>query len=253
MERLFFERKGNHIELTPEGHLFLQYTEKLIRIYAEMSNAFSSSSSGLPSSIKLGTSTTIGQYIVPKITAALKKEYPDFRMDLICGNTKKIQELVCAGQIDFGIVEGENQDTRLHYEKFAKDELVLVTNANNKDVKDTIDIEQTKHLPFVEREPGSGTLEVIRKALLKKGINSLNITSVLGSTESIKSYLTYSRHFAFLSIHAIGQQLLQNQLRIIEIDGFCIERWFYFMSRQGFQSKTNQKLQNLFLKHYNQK
>ncbi|MDT0678651.1 LysR substrate-binding domain-containing protein [Autumnicola musiva] len=174
-------------------------------------------------------------------------------MNLICGNTGKIQELVRSGQIDFGIVEGENHDTRLHYEKFVKDELVLVTNANNKEIQDTINIEQIKHLPFVEREPGSGTQEVIKNALAKQEIHSLKITSVLGSTESIKSYLTYSSHFAFLSIHAISHQLLENQLRIIEIDGFSINRWFYFMSRQGFQSKTNQKIQNLFLEQYNQK
>ncbi|MDT0678652.1 LysR family transcriptional regulator [Autumnicola musiva] len=77
--KAFFERKGNHKELTPEGHLFLDYTDKLINIYAEMSNAFSSFTNSLPSSVKLGASTTIGQYIVPRITAGLKKKIPQFQ------------------------------------------------------------------------------------------------------------------------------------------------------------------------------
>lgn len=158
-----------------------------------------------------------------------------------------------SGQIDFGIVEGQNHDTRLQYEKFVKYELVLATSAGNKEISDTIHIQQVKHLPFVEREAGSGTLEVTRKALYRKGINSLKVTSVLGSTESIKSYLTHSSHFAFLSIHSITRQLLENQLRVIEIEGFTMDRWFYFVSRQGFQSALNKKLQQLFLQHYNQR
>ncbi|TVZ26885.1 DNA-binding transcriptional LysR family regulator [Gillisia sp. Hel_I_86] len=251
--KAFFDRKGNHIELTTNGMLFLEYAEQLLRLYAEMENTFSASSEVLPTSVRLGASTTIGQYIIPKITAGLKKEYPNFNLHLICGNTGKIQELVLSGQMDLGIVEGENHDTRLQYEKFVKDELVLVTNANNKNIKGSISIEQLKDLAFVEREPGSGTLEVINNALAKNGIESLHITSVLGSTESIKSYLSHTNHFAFLSIHAISAQLMENQLRIIEVDGLTIERWFYFMSRQGYQSKVNQKLQDLFLEQYNKK
>lgn len=209
-EKALFGRKGNHIELTPEGELFMVYTEKLLSIYAEMSIAFNSSTEGLPTSIKLAASTTIGQYIVPKIAAGLKKVYPDFIIVLICMNTSKIQDLVRSGQIDFGILAGENHDTRLNYEKLVKDELVLVTNANTKEIADTIELDQIKHLPFVEREPGYGTLEVIKNSLAKRGINMLNIISILGSTESMKSYLSYSNHFAFLSIHAINHQLTQN-------------------------------------------
>lgn len=251
--KAFFERKGNHIKLTTDGSLFLEYTKQLLAIYNEMSNVFTASSEMLPSSVKLAASTTIAQYIVPKIIANIYKDYPEFNLHLISGNTEKIEELVYSGQIDLGIVEGENHDTRLQYEKFVKDELVLVTNANNKNIKDSITIEQLKDLLFVEREPGSGTLEVIKNALTKNGIDSIHITSVLGSTESIKSYLTYTNHFAFISIHAISNQLLENHLRIIEVDGLTIERWFYFMSRQGYQSKVNQKLQKLFLEQYNKK
>lgn len=249
--KAFFERKGNYIELTPEGSLFLQYVEKLLGIHAEMSNFFNSSHKEIPRSIRLGASTTIGQYIVPNITANLQKTYPDFKMNLLCGNTEEIQKLILSTQIDFGIVEGENHNTRLQYEKFINDELVLTTSANNKEIDDTIDIEQIKHLKFVERESGSGSREVIRNALAHKGIKSINVISILGSTESIKSYLTYTNHFAFLSIHAIKHQLMENQLRIIDIDNLSIERWFYFISRQGFQSHINQKIQNLFRNHYN--
>src|SRR5699024_10214328 len=106
-----------------------------------------------------------------------------------------------------------------------------VTNAKNTvDVGDSIVIDELKTLPYVEREPGSGTREVIGNALKKHGIDRLSSHSVLGSTESIKSFLYHTNHFAFISIHAVNRDLLENRLRLIDIEGVEIERWFYFIT-----------------------
>ncbi len=252
--KAFFLRQGNSIELTDEGRLFLDYTERLLDIYAALADEFLTENAKLPSLVKIGASTTIGHYVIPRIAASIQKDYPEVRFNLVCGNTDEIQHQILNAQLNFGIVEGDNHNTRLHYEPFVKDELVLVTNSKNKKfVPDSIDITKLHGLSFVGREPGSGTREVIANALGKHTLEPLNIDTVLGSTESIKSYLQYSDHFAFLSIHAIDQELLEGKLRVVEIEGLAIERWFYFVNRQGYQSKTNQKLQNLLLEGYNKK
>lgn len=248
--KAFFERKGNYIELTPDGELFLRYADKLIDIYNELEDVFRHDEN-LPNIIKLGASSTIGQYIIPKLVASIKEDYPDLKINLICGNTEEIQRLVLSGQLDFGIVEGQNHSNRLQYSKFIEDELVLVTNAKNGKYPESIKIDIIKELPFVEREIGSGTLEVIKNALRKEKIYSRSIDSTLGSTESIKSFLTYSDHYAFLSIHAITQQLMVNKLRILDIVDFKINRWFYFVAKQGYRPTFKKKFQNLLLKHYN--
>ena len=251
-EKAFFLRQGNSIELTDDGHIFLNYAEKLLELYAEMANELSVESGTLPSRLQLGASTTIGQYVIPKIAASLQKDHADFRFELLCGNTEKIQNLILNRQLDFGIVEGENHNTRLHYEPFVKDELVLVTNpGNHKALQDIVSPAQLQKFSFVERENGSGTRQVIENALKKSGVQPLNIRAILGSTESIKSYLRHSDHFAFLSVHSIDEELLDGQLRIIEVENLTIERRFYFVSRQGYHSRINQKLQNLFTRGYN--
>lgn len=252
--KAFFLRQGNHIELTSAGELFLSYTEKLLRLYEELSDEVSDRNIKFPQELKLGASTTIAHYIIPKLAAQLQTKIPGLKFNLSTGNTEEIQRLILTGQLNFGIVEGENHNTRLHYEKFVKDELVLVTNAKNKmAIGNSISLDQLKSLSFIERESGSGTRQVIDSALKKQKINARSIHSIFGSTESIKSYLRYANQYAFLSVHAIGQELLENRLRLIEIDDFRIERWFYFVARQGFYSHTNQKIKNHFLKSYNQK
>ncbi|MDT7827505.1 LysR family transcriptional regulator [Pricia sp. S334] len=252
--KAFFLRQGNTIELTAEGRVFLEYTEKLLDTYAAMADEFSSDGHKLPSQVKIGASTTIGQYVLPKIMAKIQKNHPAIQFNLICGNTDKIQSLILDGQLDFGIVEGDNHNTRLHYEVFVKDELVLVTGTGNDKVKtETTDTAHLQELPFVGRELGSGTREVIANTLARQNAGPLNIQSVLGSTESIKSYVQYSDRYAFLPIHAIDQELLDGKLRVIDVEGLSIERWFYFVNRQGYQSKIDKKLQQLLVEWYNKR
>ena len=251
--KALFVRQGNHIDLTADGKVFLNYANKLLALYAEMEDVFSGESQELPTQLKIGASTTIGQYVIPSIVADIQKDNSEFHFQLICGNTEDIQNQLLLEKIDFAIVEGENHNNRLHYDRFVKDELVLVTSTTKNDSLDAINLKDLLELSFVEREIGSGTREVVNIALKQMGIKSLNVIASLGSTESIKSYLRNSNHFAFLSIHSIHSELLSNELRIVEVRDLEILRWFYFVSRQGYQSKTASKIQNLFLRGYNQK
>lgn len=248
--KAFFLREGNSITLTAEGKIFLDYAENLLKIFAKMTQEFSSENPNFPNHIKIGASTTIAQYVIPGIAASLQNVHRDLNFNLISGNTGDIQQLILNGQLDFGIIEGENQNTRLQYEPFVEDELVLVTSVKNQAIGESISIAQLSKLEFVEREPGSGTREVIANALKKYHIPTLNVKATLGSTEGIKSYLRQSRHFAFLSIHAINREILDGHLKVIEVKELSISRWFNFVSRQGFQSQLNQKLKNIFLEEY---
>ena len=85
------------------------------------------------------------------------------------------------------------------------------------------------------REQGSGTLEVIERALADKGISlsELNIELSISATEAIKSYLKSSPSCcALLSVSALHDELRSGELKIIDIDGMEIVR-FSFVSRQG--------------------
>lgn len=91
-----------------------------------------------------------------------------------------------------------------------QDELVLVTSAGNRALgRDGMCAADLTSVPLVIRETGSGTLDVVERALAAKGLSlrSLNIEMQLGSTESIKHYLYDSGAAAFLSVQAIREEL----------------------------------------------
>src|SRR5699024_8713265 len=146
--------------------------------------------------------------------AALEKKEPKLQIHLMIGNTDKIQDQLLNKELDMGIVEGNKHHPRLTYQKFIKDELVLVTGDRNlSKAPNPITAEQLQHLPFIEREYGSGTREVITDAFKKQAVTPPESSIILGSTESIKSYLPHSDSYAFLSIHTVRNELLDQRLQ----------------------------------------
>ena len=109
-------------------------------------------------------------------------------------------------------------------------------------------------MPLLIRETGSGTLDVVAYALKPFDLtfSQLNVEMDLGSTEAIKTYLRNSTCMAFLSVHSVSTELSNNIFQIVDVEGLQIERFFYFIERQG----TSEQLANLFMQfanHYNLK
>lgn len=248
----FFIRKRNSIELTDDGKVFLIYANRILSIYDEMEQQFLNLKDALPEKIHFGVSTTVATYIIPKIIAKFRTQYPQVHFEITSGNSEEIESLILNEHLNFGITEGKHSNKQLHFNKFIKDEIVLVTNVQNTSLKNN-SINQTtlEELPLIEREIGSGTRDVIHNILKENKITNLNIILYLNSTEAIKNYLYHSNSYAFLSINAISDDLINNKLKIIDIKDISMERWFYFVSRTGYNSKVMDYFEKFVRSNYN--
>lgn len=257
LQTRLFNRKGSTISLTPSGEVLLRYAEQIFKLYAHLENELAELNNVAGGHLMVGASTTVAQYVLPRILALFKKTYPSIEIRLINGNSEFIEQQIIAEKIDIGLVEGISHYPQINYESFVKDELVLVARTNNKFLprKEQIKAAQLRTVPLALREQGSGTLEVIQKALGDAGIpfRELNVQIYLDSTESIKEYLLYADCAAFLSIHSITKELQQNQLSIIEIEGTEIYRDFQFVQLHGQSQKLTDVFKRFCQNHYNLK
>lgn len=238
-----FERAGHRVSLTAAGEVFLKRTEEILESYRLLSLDMNLQSGRFSGVLRIGASTTISQYVIPQIVASFIGRFPDIRLTMFSGNSQEIEHELANHRIDLGLVESSSRHTGFRYGHVAKDELVLVTGAKNR-VKDEITIEELVNLPLVVRESGSGTLEVIEKALSERGVKSsqLNVLLQLGSTEGIKSFLANSASaYAFISIAALTKELLAGTLKVVEIEGLTMPREFAFVALQGAQNELAEK------------
>ncbi|TYB75963.1 LysR family transcriptional regulator [Bizionia saleffrena] len=247
----FFLRHRNSIELTDNGKVFLEYVNKILNIFSEIDNQFLNEKEALPKDITFGVSSTLATYIIPKIIANFRVHYPETRFKIKSGNSEDIEVLLLNQNLDFGITEGKESHKKLQFKPFLKDEIVLVTNANNTAFKNgVITLEILQQLPIIEREFGSGTRNIIYEFLNKKGITALNTVVTLNSTEAIKNYLYNSDNYALISINAVTEDLKNNKLRIIDISDLTMERWFHFVCRTGYQSKVMDSVEKFIRNNY---
>lgn len=242
-----FDRNGTKIKLTSAGEMLLQYAEQIFEVYRHLEidlNALASKHGG---KLRIGASTTVAQYVLPPVMAAFHEKFKEVHITLETGNTEKIEQLLLQRNIDLGIIEGHSKSAGIKYSTFLNDEIVLVANSKSELAKrSAINAQELYDIPLLMREHGSGTLDVINHALKENGINPalLKEEMQLSSTESIKMYLLNSQCASFLSIHSVLKELENNELAIVDMQNFNIERNFNFIQPQG----QNDQLVELFIK-----
>lgn len=249
-----FERRGNKVLLSPAGKILLNHTESLQEIYRQIEFDLSQLNHSLKGVLHVGSSTSITLYVLPPLLARFHQLHQEIRVELLNGNTEQIEQALLDKKIEVGVIEGKSKRREIHYTPFLKDEIVLVCSSKNPLAKkEEIKPEELKNLSFLLREPGSGTLEVITDALKQKGMRlaDLHVEMQLGSTEAIKSYLQHSGCVAFLSLHAIRNELENGTIKILAIKKFMIHRNFYFITPQGQEGGLPALLIRFLIQNHN--
>ncbi|MGN6672392.1 MAG: LysR family transcriptional regulator, partial [Thermomicrobiales bacterium] len=80
LERYFgvalFERAGRNVRLTDAGRLVQDYARRILALTVEMDEAVEDLRGLRAGQLRLGASTTIGEYLLPDALAAFRRQYP---------------------------------------------------------------------------------------------------------------------------------------------------------------------------------
>lgn len=154
-----FERKGNRIYLTKAGEKVYNAYREIAQHYRDLDFEIGQMHDSIAGEFKIGASSTISQYIIPRVIASFHKRYPNIRIYLLNGNSFEMEKLLLDNQADMALVENYSSLTGIRYRDFLDDEIIVVTGKNSVYAKrETIGMEDLLQIPMVMREQGSGTL-----------------------------------------------------------------------------------------------
>jgi len=248
-----FDRKGNKVYLTRAGKTVYNSLKKIEQLYRDLTFEVGQLNNTVSGEFVIGASSTISQYVIPKVIASFHKRYPKIMIHLVNGNSFEMEQLLLENKVDLALVENESSQAGIRYKSFLDDELIVVTGAKSVYAKrKNISVEDFTQFPIVLREHGSGTLEVVKRTLEKQNVDfdGLNTLVHLGSTESIKSFLQDFDGIAVISEKAATTELYLNSLIKLNVTGISIPRKFRIALRQGYESKQVELFEN-FLLSYN--
>ena len=250
-----FDRQGSKISLTEAGKLLLEHCDRILEDYKRLEYEMHLLNNEYMGELRLGASTTIAQYVLPPLLASFIKKFPQVNLSLMNGNSREVEVALQEHRIDLGLVEGVFRLPNLKYTTFLEDELVAVVRTKSKlSIADEIAPKELLNIPLVLRERGSGTLDVIERALLQHNIelSSLHVLMYLGSTESIKLFLENTDCMGIISIRSICKELAAGTFRVVEIKAMSMLRDFCFVHQQGQESGLVQAFIQ-FAMHHNRK
>ncbi len=235
-----FERRGAKIVLTESGEKLLSYLREAMSIEKQVDADLEIFKTELNTrgELKIGASTTISLYVLPKILSAFRQKYPLVKILLVNRNSENILKALGNYEIDVAVIEGHQVLNTLEYQPFITDDIIGVCSKKSPWNSKVIGLSDFVKAPLVMRERGSGTQAVVVKSLEAKGVRmaDLNVIAKLGGTEAMKNFLLEETAIGFLSSRAVEKELKSGELRQVQIKDLEISRPFTFAIRKGEQT-----------------
>ncbi len=229
-----FEQVGKKIYLTDVGEELYQ---TCLGIFDHLSRfeMIASDMKGLKSGkLRLAVVTT-AKYFVPRLLGMFCQKYPGIDVTLKVTNREHILERLTGNQDDLYILGQIPDAVDAVAEIFLDNPLVVLASADHPlATKKKIPIKRICDEPFIMREPGSGT-RIATELFFSKYNKKLKVRMELGSNEAIKQTVAGRLGIAVLSQHTLALDAQIGQLAILDVEGFPIERHWYFAYSSGKQ------------------
>lgn len=228
-----FDRSGGKVALTPQGAILLRHAQRIAAIVSEAETRMSADDGQLSGKFSMGVSTTIAQYVLPRLLAVFLAEHPLLKLSFHSGNAQAIVQLLLADKISIGLVAGRARQRGVRAERFMEDELVLIAPPNFE--PDQLPFRQLAASTLLLREQGSGSRQAVESALGKAGLRMKSFKGriELDSTEAIKSAVEAGLGVGFVSRCAIRKEMELQALKVVEVEGLRVTRHYFVVSLMG--------------------
>ena len=227
-----FKKVGRQIYLTEEGEILFKYAKDL-----EANSLFVErtlrNKSALNKRYNVGTTLTIGEYVLPDMLGRFKQENENIDIIVHVHNTDENLKRLSSGELDLSIVEGLFDKNRFKYKKMRDDELVLVASPVSSFAR--VVEESVEDVAYggklILREKGSGTRMVLENKMSDMGLSltDLKVYMEVGSIGAIKSLVQANLGYTVVSLEAVDKEVREGTLVIVPIKGIKIMREFNFI------------------------
>lgn len=235
-----FDRCHGRISLTPAGELALDYAERILNLSAEMDVRLAELTRSIGGPLLVGGSTTIAEFLLPRILGEFKSAYPSVQPRLIVGNSETIESRVSEHTLDIGIIESFSHQQNLQCESCCADELQVICSPSSPLAKasELTAAELVAH-PYVSRESGSGTREFTDHYFEEQGVpaQSLKLAMELGSPEALKGVVETGLGFAIVSRASVVKELALGTLVTIPLKPRLTRSLAMIYPKERFRSR----------------
>lgn len=223
------DRGRDGVQPTAQGDILRRYAERIVGLRAEALGRMKAEAEGQLGHVVVAASTIPGEVLLPPLLARLRETHPGVSVTIAVSDSGGAVAQLMAGQCDLALVGSQPQDRRLHARPFAKDEVVLVAATGSPYLEQFEDNDPAAlgRVPLVLRQQSSGTRTAIA-SLLAAHAGSDSVARIeVGSSEAAKRCVLAGLGLAFVSRHAIADELDNGRMTLVPLRGLPVKRSFY--------------------------
>lgn len=217
-------RRGRHgVELTSTGADLLPFAQAVQRAHAgavKLRQGLRAAERGI---VQVAASMTLAVYVLPALLAEFHRDHPNLELRLLTRNSEDALALLQRAEADIALVEGRLPaiPDGLSVHTLFHDEIVLAVGPHHPLAsRQRLTPEDLVGLEIVQREPGSGTREVVEDALDAMGLPHPGVAVSLEATgiDAVKEAVIQGFGTGFISRLAIRREVSHGELVALSVD-----------------------------------
>lgn len=235
LECPLFDRVGKKLQLNDHGRALLPMARSMLQSVKAIEDSFSLSA---PSTVRIGASLTIGNYLLPRLLARFPGAHTgsfdlDLHPEIHISNTAEIIAKVAALELDFGLIEGSCHHPDVKVSPWWEDELAFVAASTGGFAagRHRLDAKAFDEVRWLIRESGSGTREALEHAL-KAELLELKHIWIFNDHEAIKQAAIAGLGVACLSRLMVEDAISSGRLVEVKTPIKTINRTFSIISHR---------------------
>jgi DNA-binding transcriptional LysR family regulator len=240
--------------LTPEGNIVFDLAARILKLRDEAGEKIAGMQQNEAGDIAIAASTIPATYILPHVLSRFRRAHPGIRINVQSADSEEVLNMILNGEKELGIIGKRPSRGKLEAEPLWQDRLVLTVPAGHRWTgKPSVSLPELMKEPFIVREKGSGTREILERHLKEQAntdLSKFRIVAEFGSSEAVKEAILAGLGVAILSIRATTRELKLQLLKEVPVEDWRIERSFYLIFRRPFNILRHHQLFLDFIRQY---
>ena len=229
LEVRLFDRLGRSVLPTQAADILYRHARETFASLEQARAEIALLRAEVSGSLVLAGSTIPAHYLLPPVMARFTAKYPGVSLRLNVGDSAAAAAMVVGGKAELGVVGANTGQSELEFIPLVEDDLAVVVGRSRlASGAAELSLAELESMPWVMREPGSGTRAALEAALSEAGLDlrTLKVAAVVDTTTALLQCVRGGMGLAVTSRLAAAELVEHGELLAVPAPGLTLRRTF---------------------------
>lgn len=225
-----FHRAGRHVSLSEEGQVLLPLAHEMIQLSIHIEETMASLLGKVVGHLKLGCSTAVGKYTLPRLIARFRDRHPQVQVSCNVMTREAVLHSLMDGVNHLAVTSAREHRKEIEYHPFTTDPVVLIVPSDHPWVeRHQIEPQELLDENFILREDESGTRMVLEEGFAQQGlhVDQLKTVMVMANSEAIRTAVEEKIGVAFVSRLVAAASIELGRIAEVQVSNLDLKQQLY--------------------------